>query len=136
MTLDNNTKRVHYDKYLDVKIPKERLKKSRLCSDNMTLLKEHINSMVCKHKAKCHYCGKLTFMVCTLCCVHVCFKDSTNQTSLSCVLHNHDDEYFGIGMDDRCERDYKKPSAKEISENRTYMQGLRQRYQEAMENMK
>ena len=78
VTLDNNTKRVHYDKYLDVKIPKERLKKSRLCSDNVTLLKEHINSMVCKHKAKCHYCGKNTFMMCTLCGVHVCFKDNTN----------------------------------------------------------
>ena len=142
VTLDNNTKRVHYDKYLDMKMPKERLKKSRLCSDNMTLLKEHINSMVCKHKAKCQYCGKLTFMVCTLCGVHVCFKDSTNQTSLSCVLHYHDDDYYGIGMEDRRrlfgvpERDYKKPSAKEISENRTYMQGLRRRYQEALENMK
>jgi hypothetical protein len=142
VTLDNNTKRVHYDKYLDMKMPNERLKKSRLCSDNMTLLKEHINSMVCKHKAKCQYCGKLTFMVCTLCGVHVCFKDSTNQTSLSCVLHYHDDDYYGIGMEDRRrlfgvpERDYKKPSAKEISENRTYMQGLRRRYQEALENMK
>ena len=142
MTLDNNTKRVLYDKYLDVKMPKERFKKSRLCADNLTLLKEHINSMVCKHRAKCHYCGKNTFMMCMLCGVHVCFKDSTNTTSLSCVLHYHDDEYYGIGMEDRHrlfgvpERDYKKPSAKEISENRTYMQGLRQRYQEAMENMK
>ena len=77
-----------------------------------------------------------------LCGVHVCFKDSTNITSLSCVLQCHDDEYDGIGMEDRHrlfgvpERDYKKPSAKEISENRTYMQGLRQRYQEAMEKMK
>ena len=142
MTLDNNTKRVHYDKYLDVKMPKERFKKSRLCADDMTLLKEHINSMVCKHRAKCHYCGKPTFMMCMLCGVHVCFKNSTNTASLSCVLHYHDDDYYGIGMEDRHrlfgvpERDYKKPKAEEIRANKTYMQGLRQRYQEAMGNMK
>ena len=34
VTLDNNTKRLHYDSYLDVKMPKkERFKKSRLCLD-------------------------------------------------------------------------------------------------------
>ncbi len=81
-------------------------------------------------------------MMCTLCGVHVCFKDGTDTTSLSCVLHYHDDEYYGIEMEDHHrlfgvpERDYKKSSAKEIIEKRTYMQGLRQRYQEAMENMK
>jgi hypothetical protein len=34
------------------------------------------------------------------------------------------------------EKDYKKPTALEISDSRVYMQGLMQRYQEAMDNLK
>ena len=68
ITMENNGyKRVHYDKYVDMKMPRDRHKKQRLCSGNITLLSEHIRSMENKHKGKCKYCGQMTYMMCMLC---------------------------------------------------------------------
>ncbi|MFM8622856.1 MAG: hypothetical protein ACKOB3_05715, partial [Holophagaceae bacterium] len=73
VTQENNSmKRVHYDTYVDEKMPRDRHKKPRLCSGNIALLTEHIRSMENRHKGRCKYCGKFTYMMCTLCGVHVC----------------------------------------------------------------
>ncbi len=58
-------------------------KKTRLCAGNMTLLKEHLNSMKRVHLASCQMCGKKTYMECQICKKHVCFKSGKNMTSLS-----------------------------------------------------
>ena len=142
VTQENNSmKRVHYDTYVDEKMPRDRHKKSRLCSGNMTLLTEHIRSMENKHTGKCKYCGKFTYMMCTLCGVHVCWKEGSSATNLTCVLQYHDNEFYGIGMED-CNtlfgvpaRAYKKPSEREIRENRKYMKELRLKYEAAVENI-
>jgi hypothetical protein len=67
---DDHMKRVSYLQYLDEKQPRKG-KESRLCSDNLTLSKKHINSMKEVHGASCTMCGKLTFMECQLCKNHV-----------------------------------------------------------------
>jgi hypothetical protein len=54
---DNHIKRVSYSQYLDEKNPRG-AKKTRLCAGNMTLLKEHVNSMKRVHLASCQMCGK------------------------------------------------------------------------------
>jgi hypothetical protein len=137
----NGMKRAHYDTYVDEKMPRDRHKKPRLCSGNMTLLTEHIRSMENKHKGKCKYCGKFTYMMCTLCGVHVCWKEGSTATNLTCVLQYHDDEYYGIGMEDRNTlfgvpaRAYKRPSEREIRENRKYMRELRLKYEAAVDNI-
>ncbi len=87
---DNHIKRVSYSQYLDEKQPCKG-NRSRLCSDNLTLLKKHTNSMKKVHGVSCNMCGKLTFMECQLCKKHVCFKSGKGMTSLSCCIYFHDD---------------------------------------------
>jgi hypothetical protein len=93
---NNDVKRAHYDTYIDKKMPRDRHKKPRLCSGNMTLLTEHIRSMENKHRGKCKYCGKFTYMMCTLCGVHVCWKEGLSATNLTCILY-HDNEFYITG---------------------------------------
>ena len=53
---DNHMKRVSYLQYLDEKEPCKG-KESRLCLDNLTLLKKHIYSMKRGHGASFNMCG-------------------------------------------------------------------------------
>jgi hypothetical protein len=114
VVLDSGAKRAHYEKYVNMKMmPRDKTKKPRLCSGDITLLSEHIKSMKNKHKAKCKYCGQATYMMCTLCGLHVCWKEKKTKgatggtgemggTNLSCLMKYHDDDYYGIGMEDCC----------------------------------
>ncbi len=54
---DDHIKRVSYLQYIDEKKPRG-AKKTRLCTGNMMLLKEHLNSMKRVHLASCQMCGK------------------------------------------------------------------------------
>jgi hypothetical protein len=54
---DNLIKRVSYLRYLDEKNTQGG-KKTRLCAGNITLLKQHLNSMKRVHLATCQMCGK------------------------------------------------------------------------------
>jgi hypothetical protein len=54
---NNHIKRVSYLLYLDEKKPRGG-KKTRLCAGNMTLLKQHLNSVKRVHLATCQMCGK------------------------------------------------------------------------------
>jgi hypothetical protein len=62
-------------------------------------------------------------------------------TNLSCVMKYHDDDYYGIGMEDRCtlfgvpERAYTMPENKEIKENMKYMKEMRLKYEAARNKM-
>jgi len=53
----------------------------------------------------------------------------------------HDDDYYGIGMEDRCtlfsvpERAYTMPENKEIKENMKYMKEMRLKYEVARNKM-
>jgi hypothetical protein len=85
---DNHMKRVSYLQYLDKKQPRKG-KESRLCLDNLMLLKKHISSMKKVHGASCNMCGKLTFMECQLCKKLVCSKNGKRMTSLSCCIDFH-----------------------------------------------
>ncbi len=101
-----------------------------------------------KHKAKCKFCGQDTYMMCTLCGVHVCWKEkkkpgtvATGGTNLSCVMKYHDDDYYGIGMEDCCalfgipERAYVMPKNEEIRANMKYMKEMRLKYEAARSKM-
>jgi hypothetical protein len=58
---NNHIKRVSYSLYLDEKNTRGG-KKTRLCTGNMMLLKQHLNSMKRVHLATCQMCGKNTYM--------------------------------------------------------------------------
>ncbi len=70
---NNHIKRVSYSLYLDEKKTPGG-KKTRLCAGNITLLKQHLNSIQRVHLATCQMCGKKTYMKCQICNKHVCFK--------------------------------------------------------------
>ena len=129
---NDNTDRVSYAQYLDVKQP--RGKKSRLCTGDLDLLKEHINSMKRVGKAACQWCGEITFMRCELCKKHVCLKSDTSATTLSCCIDFHDDYKYGLGYMDRKElfqmrnKNFKKPNQTEMKKNKTHMKSLMLKY--------
>jgi len=129
----DNTDRVSYAQYLDVKQP--RGKKSRLCTGDLDLLKEHVNSMKRVGKAACQWCGEMTFMRCELCKKHVCLKSDTSATTLSCCcIDFHDDLKYGLGFMDRKElyqtrnKNFKKPTMTEMKKNKTHMKSLMLKY--------
>jgi hypothetical protein len=66
-------------------------KTNRLCTGNMMLWKDHLNSMKRVHLETCQMCGKKTYMECQICRKHVCFKSGKNMTSFSCCIDFHDD---------------------------------------------
>jgi hypothetical protein len=130
---DDHIKRVSYLQYLDEKQP-HKGKKSRFCSDNLMLLKKHINSMKKVHGASCNMCGKLTYMECQLCKKHVCFKSGKGMTSLSCCIDFHNDLMYGMGGMDHVElfgvqkSKFKKAPAPEVRKNKSHMRNLMTMY--------
>jgi hypothetical protein len=139
-TLKNKHKRliidesaiVSYNQYLDEKQP--RGKKTRLCTGDLDLLREHINSMTRVGAGTCQWCGKQTFMRCNLCKKHVCLKSGGNATSLSCCIDFHDDLKYGLGLIDRKEifgvgmKYFKKAGASEVKKNAIHMKELMMKY--------
>ena len=65
---------VSYDQYLDAKMP--RGGNSRLSSDNLALLKEHVNSFHPTTEGTCQVCGKSnTNVKCNKCNRRCCYKN-------------------------------------------------------------
>ncbi len=130
---DDHMKRGSYLQYLDEKQPRKG-EESRLCSDNLMLLKKHINSMKRVHGASCNMCGILTFLECQLCKKHVCFKSGKGMTSLSCCIDFHDDLMYGMGITDRVElfsvqkSKFNKAPAPEVRKNKSHMRDLMIKY--------
>jgi hypothetical protein len=130
---DNHIKRVSYLQYLDEKQPRKG-KESRICSDNLMLLKKHFNSMKKVHGASCNMCGKLTYMDCQLCKKHVCFKSGKGMTSLSCCIDFRDDLMYDMGVMDRVElfgihkSKFKKAPTPEVRKNKSHMRNLMTKY--------
>ncbi len=133
MECDDHMKSVSYLQYPDEKQPRKG-KESRLCLDNLTLLKKHINSIKKVHGASCNMCGKLTFMECQLYKEHVCLKSGKGMTSLSCCIDFHDDLMYGMGVMDHVElcgvqrSKFKKAPAPEVRKNKSYMHDLMTKY--------
>ncbi len=98
---NNHIKRVSYSLYLDKKTRGG--KKIRLCAGNMTLLKQHLNSMKRVHLATCQMCGKKIYMECQICKKHVCFKSGKSVSILPCCIDFYDDLMYGLGFMDRVE---------------------------------
>jgi hypothetical protein len=134
---EDHVKRISYSQYLDEKQPRG-AKKARLCAGNMTLLKEHLNSMKRVHLASCQMCGKKTYMECQICKKHVCFKSGKNMTSLSCSIDFHDDLMYGLGFMDRVElfgvkkSQFKKANAAEVKKNKIHMKKWMRKYEKDM----
>ncbi len=109
-------------------------KKTRLCAGNMTLLKQHLNSMKRVHLATCQMCGKETYMECHICKKHVCFTSGKHMTSLSCCIDFHDDLMYGLGFLDRVElfgvqkSQFTKADAAEVRKNKTNMKKWKTKY--------
>ena len=87
--------------FLDAKDPGGRNNDTRLCADNLHLLKEHINSFVKVGKARCQVCGKGCFMKCKKCGLHYCLKSGTSPVTIYYSVDLHDDDFFGLTMDDK-----------------------------------
>jgi hypothetical protein len=111
-------------------------KKTRLCAGNMTLLKQHLNSMKRVHLATCQMCGKKTYMECQICKKHVHFKSGKSMSSLSCCIDFHDDLMYGLGFMDCVElfgvkkSQFKKANAMEVRKNKIHMKNLMTKYEE------
>ena len=77
-------------------------------------------------------------MRCGLCKQHVHFKTGTCQQSISCSIDYHNDDNFGLLMDDRAtifgepKQKYKKPSANTMRKNKDHIQPFKTRFQEVM----
>jgi hypothetical protein len=116
-------------------------KKTRLCAGNMTLLKEHVNSMKRVHLASCQICGKKIYMECQICKKHVCFKSGKNMTSLSCCIDFHDDLMYGLGFLDHVElfgvkkSQFKKANEVEVRKNKIHMKKWMTKYEEDIGDM-
>ena len=128
--------RVSYEQFEKEKKQVRNGKKPRLCSGDLDLLKEHIQSMKKVHPAACGYCGKKTVMKCGICDVHLCLKEGTKITTISCPFDFHNDRLYGLGYKDRIElfcgsknaRGFKKPSEKDMTGNKNHMKDLIEKY--------
>ena len=133
--VDEGVLRVGWDKYLAAKRPGGRVA-SRLCDNNMDLLKKHLRSFKRTHKAVCNVCGKFTFTRCMVCNLACCFKDSANVSSVSCSMDLHSEKFFGLLRCDRTDifgetaSSYKKPTATEVRKNATHMKTHQKKYYE------
>ena len=131
--VDERVLRVGWDKYLAAKRPAGRVT-SRLCDNNMDLLKKHIRSFVRTHKGICNVCGKPTYTKCTVCNLACCFKESANMSSVSCSMDLHAEKFFGLLKCDRrnifgeTAMSYKKPTATEVRKNATHMKKHQRKY--------
>ena len=105
----DGTKHVSYNQYLDAKHP--RMDVSRLYSDNIDLLKEHLNSIKKVHKSKCQVCKEWCCTKCVKCDAHMCFKSKPHMSSISCCLDYHNDDHFGLIRDHCKELFGDQPSA-------------------------
>jgi len=132
----DNTVRVSYEQYEKEKKQLRNGKKPRLCSGDLELMKEHIQSMKKTHPAACGYCGKKTVMKCGIRNTHLCLKSGTSITTMTCPFDFHNDRLYGLGYKDRIDmfngsknaKTFKKPSAKEIKGNSNYMDELIEKY--------
>ena len=136
-TCDDGTKRVSYNQYLDAKRPRARTQRTRLCSDNLELLKEHIQSFnLSGTRAKCQMCGEFTVAICGKCGLNCCFKDGGRyqSTGLSCSLDLHNDDYFGLSLNDHTKLlgkprgSFKRATKSDIKANSAHIQKLRKQY--------
>jgi hypothetical protein len=137
---EDHIKIVSYLQYIDEKKTRG-AKRTRLCTGNMTLLKEHVNSMKRVHLASCQMCGKKTYVEGQICKKHVCFKSGKNMTSLSCCIDFHDDLMYGLGFLDRVElfgvkkSQFKKANAAEVRKNKIHMKKWMTKYEEDIGDM-
>ena len=126
--------RPSYEHYLDAKRPRGRGVKTRLCSDDIGLLKEHLNSFVTCGAGTCVVCGQRCFSKCSICQLHCCWKAESAHCLVSCSVDLHDDNYFGLCLPERRElfgevkRSFKKALVKDWKLNKKHIQGLRCRY--------
>ncbi len=135
----NGIFRVSYNQYLDAKCSR-RNKVSRLCTGDMNLLKKHLQSYKPHGAAQCQVCKKVCYWICLLCGLCSCMKSDKSMVSMSCCLDLHDDNYFGLVMEDRItlfgeqQKNYKKPLASNVSQNTVHIQRLYKQYMKDMLN--
>ena len=129
--------RVTYDVWEANKYPRCRSETSRLCSDNIALLKDHLASFKGSHekagRGKCVVCGNRCYWKCTLCPgePRMCLKEDKQGNKLSCALDWHNDDYFGICRPDRvkyfneAQCKWKKPTKSEVKKNAAHIKAFR-----------
>ena len=131
--------RVSYGQYVDAKKP--RRQKTRLCSDDLDLLKEHLRSFTHGTKGVCQICGKADQeWRCGICNKTVCYKDARGKSNMvSCSMDYHNDDYFGLALGDRLElfgeqkTKFKGAKKVEIKRNKEHMKAIRRKYAKEME---
>ena len=105
--------------------------KPRLCGDDLTLLKEHLNSYEKCGGGKCEICGANCYYKCGICKKRTCFKKDNSMTSISCSIDFHNDYHYGLACCDRMDifgelkKDFKQPSTLAIKKNRAHIQALK-----------
>ena len=107
-----------------------------LCDNNMDLLKRHIRLFVRTHKGICNVCGKPTYMKCTVCNLHCCFKNTPQMSSVSYSMELHNEKFFGLLKCDRRHifgemlNSYKKVMAIEVRKDTIHMKKHQKKYYE------
>ena len=108
----------------------------------LDLLKEHLRSFQTANigAGQCQVCGKTTYFKCMKCNMHCCFKDDKNASSVSCCIDYHNDDYFGLTLDDRVnlfgemKKNFKKATKAEWKKNKTHIAKLSRKFMEDMED--
>jgi hypothetical protein len=130
-------RRVSYSCWSDEKFPRSRSATTRLCSDDIGLLKEHLASFKGSTdkagRGKCVVCGKMCFWKCTLCPgqPRMCLKENRSGNKMGCALDWHNDDYFGLCLPDRVKyfgeytTKYKKPTPAETRKNAAHIKAFR-----------
>ncbi len=131
---------VPFTQYIDAKCPQGQDGVPRLCSDNISLLKEHLASFT-KTEAQCVVCKQKTFWKCEKCGGQpCCFKDGGKMNSISCYLDLYDHFYFGLLMHDCREyfgeinKYYSKPLEKELEKNTAHIKQLQLQFRRDFED--
>ena len=81
---------VSYDQHLEAKMP--RGGNSRVCSNNVSSLKVHLNSFGPSTMGTCQVCFRTNLYIkCFKCNKHCCYKDGKGMSVVSGSIDMHDD---------------------------------------------
>ena len=124
---------VSYNKYLNTKNPRGRDSVTRLCSDDLAQLRTHLNLVYRCDRITYQVCGRVTWTKCGICNLACCFRsDRNDQTSLSCCIDLHDDNFLGLTRDDKTnffgtkKKDFKRPQRLRSKRIKNILRGSRE----------
>ena len=97
---------VTYEVRREAKSPRRHNAKTRLCSNSIVKLREHLRLFRPVSVCECQVCNNNCFWKYMVCPGEpaVCVKQKIKDQRFTCAFHFHNDEYFGLYLSDhqRC----------------------------------